>query len=138
MIFIDAVLHPGTMIVGLASCTWAFWRSRKVGYAIIAVYFVLRLFSVLLGPAIGQMIVERHSPELLELQEKMEQATQEVIEQHNQAVHGHLPTDDIWIETEGKVLDLHFVPVFLVVGLWLVVRREGRDELERDGAQDPA
>jgi len=63
---------------------------------------------------------------------------QDVIEQHNRAVHEDFATDDIWIETEGRVVDLDFVPVFLVVGLWLVVRREGRDELERDSAQDPA
>lgn len=60
------------MLAGLAVCIWGLARSRKIGYAIVGAYFALRLFSVLAGPAITQMMVERQSPESLELQETRE------------------------------------------------------------------
>jgi hypothetical protein len=136
MIFVDALLRPGAMLVGLAVCIWGIARSRKIGYAIVGVYFALRLFSVLAGPTISQMMVERQSPELLELQETREQAERESVEQPKDVLQGDGAKDDIWVETEGRVMDLDFVPVFLVIGLWLVVRKEGRGEFDRGSAEE--
>lgn len=82
------------------------------------------------------MMVERQSPELLELQETREQAERESVEQPKDVLQGDGAKDDIWVETEGRVVNLDFVPVFLVVGLWLVVRKEGRGEFDRGSAEE--
>ena len=52
-------LNPLVYVVGLAVAVWAYWLSRKLGYLLVAAYFLLAVCSVSIVPAVNRAIASR-------------------------------------------------------------------------------
>jgi hypothetical protein len=108
--------------IGLAVAIWAFRRSRKGGYIVLAFYFALALFVVLAMPSINRAIRERGQPDVSEQTEKkIEEEVQHTIDRV--MTEGGHP-----IMAARRTANVPFGPIVLVAGLWLIARRELRLE----------
>lgn len=108
-------LNPMIFLVGLGIAVWAFLRSRKCGYLVLAAYFAV----VLLMRPINRVIRVGRPPDASEqTQQKIDAAVQEAIhkvlveEGHPEGIPGE------------RTIHFPFGPISLVVGLWLVARHE--------------
>ena len=125
-------LNPLAHIVGLTVAIWAFRRSLKRGYLVVGVYFALAVFSLLVTPKINRSIAERRSPNLSEqTQERMHKAILETMERV-QKEEGQIP-----IRAATRKVKIPLGPILLVVGLWLIARREQVTE-HRNAELSPA
>ena len=112
-------LTPIVYVLGLGIALWAYFRCRKCGYLVIAVYFALVVFSLLAMASINRAIRAHRSPDISEqTQQKIDAAVQETIHKVL-AEEGHP-------EGTGQKHTVHFPfgPILLVAGLWLVARNE--------------
>lgn len=112
-------LNPAVYLVGLCIAAWAFVRCRKCGYLVMAAYFALVVFWLLVWPPIDRAIRANRAPDIsAQTQQKVDAAVQEAI--HKVLVQEGLP--------EGvparRTIHFPFGPILLVVGLWLVARGE--------------
>jgi hypothetical protein len=99
--FLHAVhwLNPMVHCIGLWVGIWAFLRCHKRGYLVVALYFALVLFSLLVMPSISRAYRAHHPPDISEQeQQKMNAAPLKV--------------------------NFEIGPMVLVAGLWLIARRE--------------
>jgi len=111
-------LNPLVHIIGLGIAIWAFRRSFKRGYLVVAVYFALSVFALVAMPHINRALAERRAPDIsTETREKMNKAINEAVERVLEE-EGHPPI--------AHQIKLRFPigPILLVLGLWLVARRE--------------
>jgi hypothetical protein len=104
---------------GLCVAIWAFRRCRKCGYLVLAAYFAMVVFSIAVWPPIGQAIHAHRPPDIsAQTQQKIDAAVQEAI--HKVLIEEGHP--------EGiparRTISFPFGPILLVLGLWLVARRE--------------
>jgi hypothetical protein len=112
-------LKPIVYFVGLGVAIWAFLRCGKCGYLVFAAYFALVLFSLLVMPSINRAIRAHRPPDVSEeAQRKMDAAVQQAIDKVI-AEEGHPIVGQ-------KKLYFDIGPIVLVVGLWLVARKEPR------------
>ena len=112
-------LNPLVFFVGLCISVWAFRRSHKRGYLVLAFYFGLVVSSLVVWPRINRAIHARKPPDISEqTQQKIDASVQE-------AVHKVLVEEG---HPEGvpakRTMHFPFGPILLVIGLWLVARRE--------------
>jgi hypothetical protein len=118
--FIETVewLNPIVYILGLGIAVWAFLRSHKRGYLLVAFYFALSVFSLLAMPSINRAIRAHRPPDVsAQTQQKIDAAVKQAVDQVL-AQEGHpvvVAKKNIWYP---------FGPIVLVAGLWLVARRE--------------
>ena len=112
-------LNPLAHMLGLAVSIWAYRRSLKRGYLVVALYFALAVFSLLVTPKINRLIAERRSPDLSEqAQERMHKAVLETMERVEKE-EGEIPMGAV-----TRNVNFPLGPILLVVGLWLIARRE--------------
>ncbi len=115
-------LNPAVYGIGLAVALWAFMRCRNCGYLVLAIYFGIVLFSVLAMPSINRTIRAHRTPDISqETQEKIDAAIQ-------QAIDRVLKEEGQPVAPAKKSIHFPFGPIVLVVGLWLVARRESGAE----------
>ena len=111
-------LNPVIHLVGLGIAAWAFFRCRKRGYVLVAIYFALASWTLLGMPSLNRMIAGRRAPDVSEqTRQKMNQAVREATERVL-AEAGNPPIAAQWR------IDFPLGPILLVTGLWLVARRE--------------
>src|SRR5690349_9804135 len=73
-------LNPIIYFVGLCIAAWAFLRCRKCGYLVIAAYFALAVFSLVVWPPIGHAIRAHRPPDIsAQTQQKIDAAVQEAV-----------------------------------------------------------
>jgi hypothetical protein len=112
-------LNPAVYILGLCIAVWAFIRCRKRGYLVVAFYFALVVFQLFTWPAMSRAIRAHRAPDISsQTQEKINAAIQNAI--HKILVEEGHPEG---IPMPHTVI-CPFGPILLVVGLWLVARRE--------------
>lgn len=111
-------LNPIVHALGLALAIWAFRCCRRRGYLVIGLYFALVLFSLLAMPSIKRALRERRQPDISEqTQEKINVAVRHAIDRVLEE-EGHP------VMTATRTVHFPFGPIVLVVGLWLVARRD--------------
>jgi hypothetical protein len=114
IIFYLKWLEPIVLLVGLGIAIWAFLRCRKCGYLAFALYFALAVSL----PPINRAIRAYHTPDVSEqTQQKMQAA-------EKQAVEKVLAEDGYHALPMNRTIYFPFGRILLVVGLWLVARRE--------------
>ena len=112
-------LNPLVHFVGFGIVIWAFRRCRKKGYLVVAAYFILVLFSLLVMPRINRAIAVRRHQDLdeqiqKEIETEVNEAVDRVLEKHGRSHAGPLRLNIMF----------PFGPILLVTGLWLIARRE--------------
>jgi hypothetical protein len=111
--------NRGIHFLGLGIAIWAFLRCRKCGYLVIALYFALCIFSFFAMPAINRAIQAHHKPSVSEqTQKKINEAILQAEERIREEA-GQPPIKSVQIN-----IIFPLGPMILVVGLWLVARRE--------------
>jgi hypothetical protein len=114
-------LTPTVYILGFGIALWAFLRCRKCGYLVVAAYFALVVFSLLVMPSINRAIRAHRPPDISEqTQQKIDTAVQEAI--HKVLVEEGHPEGI----PQKRTVRFPFGPILLVAGLWLVARSETR------------
>ena len=118
-------LNPLVEIIGLWIAVWAFWRCRKPGYLVIALYFILAVFSLLAMPSINRAIRARRAPDVsAQTQQKIDAAVSQTVNQV-QAQEGHP------VLTAKRDVRFPVGPIVLVGGLWLLASREPQCRSEK-------
>ena len=118
-------LEPLTFALGAFVGFWAFQRCRKIGYLVVAIYFCLAVFSLLALPRIKAELRARQTPTHSEAtQRKIEAAVSEAIDRVMRE-EGTQPG------AAERSIRFPFGPLVLVLGVWLLARREPR--VERGG-----
>ena len=118
LIEIGTSFNPLVQIIGLGIAVWAFLRSRKRGYLVVAIYFTLAVFSLLVLPPINRVIRAHHPPDVSEQTEQKINAAEEEAGNKVLADEGH----PVLIAKQN--VRFPFGSVILVFGSWLVARRE--------------
>jgi len=122
-------LQPLALAFGAVVGFWAFRRSRKVGYLVVAIYFCLAVFSQLALPRIKAELNARRTPTLSEQTErKIDAAVSEAIDRV-------MREEGVPFRTVAFNHRINFGPLVLVLGVWLLARREPRVE-KPDAASD--
>jgi hypothetical protein len=106
-------LNTVVYLVGLGIAILAFLRCRKQGYLLVALFFALVLFSWHVWPSISHAIYVHRTP--LETQQKIN-------DDYEQAVNQVYAKEGPRIATLRA--NIQIAPIILVVGLWLLARRE--------------
>jgi hypothetical protein len=106
-------------IIGLCIAVWAFLRSRKCGYLVMAAYFALVVFWLVVWPPIDRAIRAHRPPDIsAQTQQKIDAAVQDatrkvlVEEGHPEGI------------PQRRTIHFPFGPILLVLGLWLVAKHE--------------
>src|SRR5688572_3795906 len=112
-------LNPILHLVGLGVAGWAFRRCGKRGYLVVAFYFALAAFSLVVMPYVNQAIRARRAPDY------SAQAQQKINAAQNEAVQRVLDEEGLpYGVPDQRTINFPFGPMVLVAGLWLVARRE--------------
>jgi len=120
-------LEPLTFALGAVVGLRAFRRCRKIGYLIVAIYFCLAVFSLLALPRIKAEMRARQTPtQSEETQRKIAAAVSEAMERVMSEQGGSFQTAPM-----ERSVRFPLGPLVLVLGVWLLARREPR--VERSG-----
>ena len=112
-------IDPLIYILGLWIAIWAFRRCGKKAYLVLAFYFGLVLFSLLVLPHIKRAIYEqRHPPMPDPMQAKMDQYILDAIRKF----HKKEGYPEIHADLVDKV-GINLAPMLLVAGLWLLSKK---------------
>jgi len=126
-------LNPIVDIAGLAVAVWAFRCCRRWGYLVVGFYFLLVLFTLFAIPSINRAIQARSAPDLSEqTQQKIDVAVRQAI--------------DRVLEEEGRsnaglatrTVRFPFGPLVLVLGLWLIAKRDIADHRDKQSIAERA
>jgi uncharacterized membrane protein YeiB len=122
IMYISTVIHwlnPLTHFVGLGIAIWAFRRCQKKGYLVIMAYFILVLFSLLAMPRINRARAIRQDQQINEqMQKKIETEVYEAMDRVMKK-HGIQNTGPLKVN-----IYFPFGPILLVVGLWMIAKKE--------------
>ena len=115
-------MEPLAIALGAGVGFWAFRRCRKVGYLLVALYFCLAVFSMVALPRIKAELRARHTPTLSEAIEQklnaaMREARERVLREEGESFQPQ-PIE--------RSIRFPFGPLVLVLGVWLLARREPR------------
>ena len=111
-------LEPLTFALGASVGFWAFRRCRKIGYLVVAIYFCLAVFSVLALPRIKAELRARRTPtQSQETQRKINAAVSEAIDRV-------MREDGAPPGAAERDIRFPLGPLVLVLGVWLLARRE--------------
>jgi len=115
-------LNPLIYLAGLVIAIWAFRKSLKRGYILLAIYFALCTFSLLAMPSINRAInTHRTFTKSEEVNEKIDAAVQKAV----QKAIDHVRKEEGYGPSAGRVnLTLPVVPLILVFGVWMVAKKE--------------
>ena len=111
-------LSPIVHAIGLGIALWAYRKCQKKGYIVVAAYFALAVFSLVIMPPINHAISAQRKPDVSEETEKKLRAAL------------HETTDRILAESGQPAMaaqqniDFPLGPILLVIGLWLVAKEE--------------
>jgi hypothetical protein len=123
-------LNPLVYCVGFALGTWAYWLSRKLGYAFVAAYFLLALCSVFIAPTINRVMATRWDAQ--RKSELSPQAHEQFMKEYSALLQKYYPPGNTAPATLN--LNVPLGPVVLVLGLWLLAIRESRTTAEPSAA----
>jgi len=115
-------LEPLIFALGAVLGFWAFRRCRKIGYFVVAIYFCLAVFSLLVLPRIKAELYARRTPTRSEeTQRKINAAISEAMERV-------IKEEGESFQPEPMERSIRFPlgPLVLVLGVWLLARREPR------------
>ncbi len=128
--FMKAVewLNPLVYLIGFGISVWAYNISRKSGYAIIAGYCLLAVFSLTVGPTIQNWVYERMQSRDGITQEAREGFTRESLVLEEKYFPSHLP------RRARVIINFPLGPIILVLGLWTLAKCEARQSAERMGS----
>lgn len=59
-------LNPTLCLVGLLAAIWTMRVTKRKGYLVIGVYFLLTLYALIAAPHVNRMIAQRRAPDLSE------------------------------------------------------------------------
>ena len=125
-------LEPLTFALGTVVGFWTFRRCRKVGYLVVAIYFCLAVFSLLALPRIKAELRARQTPtQSEETQRKVSAAVSEAVDRVMRE-EGAQPG------AAERHIRFPFGPLVLVLGVWLLARREPRVERSSTVSDSPA
>lgn len=112
-------LNPIVYVAGVAVAVWGFRYCRRWGYLVVGFYFVLGLFALFAMPTIRRAIQARNEPSL------SEQTTQKIDAAVRQAIDRVLEEEgQSYAPPQKQTVRFPFGPLVLVVGLWLIARRD--------------
>jgi hypothetical protein len=111
-------LHPMIYIAGFTVGVWAFWKSRKVGYLLVAICFLLVLSSRFIVPVVNRAISTRW-PAQPELSPEVEQ---EYMQEMMALDEKYFPSGRVM----SRKLTLPLDQIILVLGLWMLAKHESR------------
>jgi hypothetical protein len=113
-------LNPIVYMVGAAIGTWAYRRSRKIGYVVVAAYFVLMLVTVSILPVVNSMIESHWDTE--RSAELSPQAHRQFVNEYTALLQKYYPPGQ---QSPATIhLNLPIGPIILVAGVWLLARRD--------------
>jgi hypothetical protein len=119
-------LNPIVCFIGLVISIWAFRRCRKCGYFIIAIYFAFSVFTLVALPAINRAIRAHRPPDYsAQTQQKIDAAVKDAVQKvlaEDGYSHG-VP--------QKRTIHFPFGSIILVVGLWLLAKREPQNQVEK-------
>lgn len=118
-------------IVGVAVGAWAYWRSRKAGYLLVTTYFLLAVGGALLVPALNRMIESRWGTQ--RQSEISPQAHEQFVKEYAALLQKYYPPGNAAPATIN--IKFSFGPIILVVGVWMLARRESRRISENDDSE---
>ena len=118
-------LTPVTHMVGMAIAVWAWRATRKAGYIIVAVYFLLAIFGKTF-PAFLSVVSRRSKAQVALTPPQQQEYTREMIALDKR----YFPVGHPVLQTILFPLG----PIVLVTGLWLVARRDAKRQA---GVIDP-
>jgi hypothetical protein len=104
-------------LIGLLISAWAYRRSRKAGYLLVAAYFFLAVCSLTVVPAINREIVRRWRSQSELSPEAREQYRRESMALAQKYYPSGSPPATIDI-------DFPLGPITLVAGIWVLAKRE--------------
>ncbi|HUE37455.1 MAG TPA: hypothetical protein VMO20_08700 [Candidatus Acidoferrum sp.] len=105
-------------LVGLSISIWAFRRSRKCGYLVIAIYFAVVALWLVFAVPVWRVI---HAHDAPDISAQMEQKIQEA---QRQAAGNVLAEEGRPPMAVRRRIYFPFGPIALVFGVWLLARRE--------------
>ena len=114
--------HVVVYAIGLAVCVWAYRKHRATGYLLLAAYFLFSLSTLTILPVITN--VQRCA---WFAHHQLSPATDKAYSEESLALYkkyypaGFPPNFSRWVPE---------LPIVLIVGLWLVARREPRKDAE--------
>ena len=111
-------LNPLIHLLGGVIAIRAFLRCRKNGYLVVAIYFLLGVFTIIAMPSIRRILAERRGPDLsAEVKEKMHIAMQEAADKVMEEA-GNPPL------AHRMNINFPLGPILLVTGVYLISKKE--------------
>jgi hypothetical protein len=111
-------LEPVVYLVGLGIAVWAYRRCHKSGYLLIACYFALVVLWFIFAAPVWRAIHAHDTPDISEQTQQKIDAAERDAANKILAQEGHLV---IYVR---RYIHISVTPVVLVVGVWLLARRE--------------
>ena len=111
-------LEPLIYLFGLAISVWAFRRSHKRGYLVIAAYFALMFLWLVLGATIFKATAPDRPPGI------SQQTEQKIIEAQRQVADQVLAAAGYKIISNTQRIYFPLGAIVLTVGVWLLARNE--------------
>lgn len=115
-------ITPIANAIGAAVALWAYRKSRKLGYSLIAAYFLLAVLVAVTAPILRARSA-KYSPYPAEVQEQLSNATEEIL-------GGEIHTEILPVT--------YYFPIgniILVAGLFLLARNEKNKKAEQGGGE---
>ena len=122
--------HVVVYVIGLAVCVWAYRKHSGTGYLLLAAYFLFQVSALTVLPAI-MSAQEKNWYTQHQLSPETDKAySEEVLALHKKYYpSGFPPNFSHWVPE---------LPIVLIVGLWLVARREPRKDAEPNAGGNAA
>jgi hypothetical protein len=105
-------------LVGLGIAVWGFLRSRKCGYLVIASYFALVVFWLGIWQPLHRAMQDRHSSD------PNDQMHQQIDSAIRQSMDKATAKDGQPLVFVQRTVYVPFGPILLVIGVWLLAKRE--------------
>jgi len=112
-------LSPIIHALGLVIALWAYRKSKKKGYIVVAAYFALAVISLVIMPPINRAISAQRKPDVSEETEKklrvaLRETTDRILTEAGQPA----------MAVQQQNINFPLGPILLVIGLWLVAKKE--------------
>ena len=111
-------LEPAIYLIGLGIAIWAFRRSRKCGYLVFAVYFTVVALWLVFAVPVWRAMHSNDPPDVSEQTRQKMYAAERDADKKVLADAGYPPI------SVKKTVKIPCGPVALVIGVWLLARRE--------------
>jgi hypothetical protein len=105
-------------LIGLGIAIWAFRRSRKCGYLVLAVYFAVVALWLVFAVPVWRAMHANDPPDVSEQTRQKMYAAERDADKKVLAEAGYPPI------SVQKTVKIPCGPIALVIGVWLLARRE--------------